>query len=279
MRSIAVVSLIMMIGCGEPVVLSPIPDEPDAGRGAGSPDLGVIPPQMDAGVAPFDAGPQPECIPSQHIPTPCMAAGCYGAVLCLGDRLQCVVPDCRPPEPGECGAVVDYVFIVDRSASMAPFMAHVQAITSSLTADATRAYYFVDVPGRASAADLPAPNRICYPREQQFPIPPCISVRSAISDFTADYWGGYEYTWDALGEIKNAIQWRPGSTRHVFLFTDEPGQGAYFNERSAAARLAATGIHVHVWAVAEYDFSDVVEATEGSSHYLEGPGADPCVTQ
>lgn len=260
-----------LVACGGPEPLYVIPDEPDSGV-AEAPDARVPEPTPDASYP--DSGYNPECTPSTHTPTPCMSAGCYGAVLCLRDRLVCVAPECNAP-PEECD-YADYVFIVDRSASMTGHMPFVQAATSSLTRSGRHNYFFIDVPGFSEVNERPRPNVICYEGNQQFPIPRCEHVAEAIDQFDDAYWGGIEFTYDALADLPNTVQWTPGSSKHAFVFADEPGQGEYFLERDVAARLASTGIKVHAYVKEKQDFNEITQATGGSLHGLTGYVTEPC---
>lgn len=266
--------LVLAMGCGEPDRLSVIPDEPDTGvvqttyPDAQSEDILDLP---DAGFT-ADAG----CDAAQHQPYACRAGGCYGAVLCLGGALRCVAPECSyEPDPDAC-ELADYVFIVDRSGSMLYAMPHVMTVTSSLASKPGRNVFMVDVPGFYRAQpERPAPNRWCY-GDVEFPIGPCEDVEGAISDFWPIMWGGDEYTYDALAELPNSIRWTPGASRHAFVFADERGQGMFHTELSAYARLAASGIKVHVWTNYRQDYDDIVDVTGGTLHDLGAPTHDPC---
>jgi len=275
-RSALSLSALLLWACEGADLLYPIPHEPDAARNVGTDAEGADVSYHDAGEP--DLGPPPACIPSDHIPEPCELGGCYGAVLCLAGRLQCVAPPCTTT-PDEC-ETADYVFLIDRSGSMQFSMASVRAATSSLTQGLRRNYFFIDIPELQSWSELPGPNRVCYPFDNP-PLPPCRHVAEAIEALGPPYWGGLEYTYDALGDLPHTIRWTPGAARHVFLFADEEGQGLRFNERTVAGRLAGSGIHVHAYVSPQWrhHYDEITSATGGGLHALGSAVVDPCLPQ
>lgn len=264
----------LVLGCGEPVRLSVIPDEPDAGQppdAASAPDAGQ-PPAPDLGLEP-----EPPCRPETHVPTPCRAGGCYGAVLCVRDELVCVAPDCEiDPEPNDCD-LLDIVVLVDRSASMGPYMESVRAATSSLALGrGQRNLFLIDIPGLGDPLERPGPNRECYGTGSSFPVPPCDDPVAAADEFPRQMWGGLEYTWDALADLRHLVQWTPGAKRHAFLFADEPGQGEYFDQAGAVSRLVNLGVVVNVYVREYFDFEQIASATGGVAAELGTDVKDPC---
>lgn len=265
-----------LVACGDPDLLSVILDEPDAG--AETTDAGQAHKVPDSGtLSAQDAGNDFECVPESHNPAACFSGGCYGAVLCVRNRLVCVAPDCEvDPDPDECD-LLDIVILVDRSASMVPYLESVQVATSSLTAGrGQRNLFFIDIPGISDLVDRPGPNRECYGTDTRFPIPPCLDPHAAIDQFRRATWGALEYTYDALADLRHTIQWTPGAKRHAFLFADEPGQGEYFDQDRAMTRLIGTGIKVHAFVKELRDFERIASATGGTIRPIGSGPFNPC---